>query len=86
MNDLKEFLEKSPIAPRVALPSVVVVRDMKLSYAAVKGIIESGVFEPSGAETCELEVGGQRIARGKIVRRWGGFYFKVTEMERGDAS
>jgi hypothetical protein len=39
-----------------------VVRDLKLSYAAVKGIMENAGFEPSGSETCELEV-GQRIAR-----------------------
>jgi hypothetical protein len=84
MGDLKKFLEESPIASRVTLPSIVVVRDLKLSYAAVKGIMENAGFEPSGSETCELEVGGQRIARGRIVRKRGNYFFKVTEMEKGD--
>jgi hypothetical protein len=83
MDDLKKFLEESPIASRVTLPSIVVVRDLKLSYAAVKGIMENVGFEPSGSETCELEVGGQRIARGRIVRKRGEYFFKVTEMEKG---
>ena len=84
MDDLTKFLEESPIATRVTLPSIVVVRDLKLSYAAVKGITENAGFEPSGSETCELEVGDQRIARGKIVRKRGEYFFKVTAMEKGD--
>ncbi len=84
MGDLGKFLEQSPMATTVALPSIVVLHDLKLSYAAIRGIIESAVFEPDGLATCELEVGGRRIARGRIVRRPGGYFFKVTEMEKGD--
>jgi hypothetical protein len=84
MGDLGRFLEESAMAEKVALPSIVVLRDVKLSYATIKGIMESGVFEPDGVATCELEVGGKRIARGRIVRRPGGHFFKVTQMDKGD--
>ena len=84
MTKLKQFLEESPIAARVSLPMHVIVHQQKLSYMAAKGILESAVFVPSDGKVCELEVGGRRIARGRIVRRWGGSYFKVEEMEKGD--
>jgi hypothetical protein len=84
MIKLKLFLEESPIAARVSLPTQVIVHQQKLNYMAVKGIMESAVFVPSDGKVCELEVGGRRIARGRIVRRWGGSYFKVEEMKKGD--
>jgi hypothetical protein len=84
MTNLKQFLEESQIAARVSLPAHIIVHQQKLSYMAAKGIIESSVFEPSDGKVCDLEVGGRRIARGRIVRRWGGFFFKVEEMEKGD--
>ena len=85
MDNLKRFLAESPIAVRVSLPTIIIVHRQKLSYAAVKGIVESGAFTPSNGKTCELEVGGRRIARGRIVRRWGRFFFKVGEMAIGGA-
>jgi hypothetical protein len=84
MTNLKQFLEESPIAARVVLPTHIIVHQQKLSYMAAKGIRESAAFVPSDGKVCELEVGGRRIARGRIVRRWGGFFFKVEEMEKGD--
>lgn len=82
MDNLKRFLEESPIAERVSLPSSVVVRRLTLHPEEIDGIVESGTFNPTGGETCELEVGGQCIARGRIVRRRGKSYFKVLEMGR----
>jgi hypothetical protein len=84
MEKLKRFLEESPIAARVALPTKIIVRELKLSYMAVKGIMESAAFTPSDGKVCELEVGGRRIARGRIVRKHGNYFFKVGEMEKGD--
>jgi hypothetical protein len=85
MDDLKRFLEESPIAARVALPTNIVVRRLTLNPEAVESIAESGTFTPSGGEACELEVGGQCIARGRIVRRRGRSYFKVLEINKGEA-
>jgi hypothetical protein len=84
MINLKQFLEESPIAARVLLPTHIIVRQQTLSYMAAKGIMESAAFAPSDGRVCELEVGGRRIARGRIVWRPGGFFFKVEEMEKGD--
>jgi hypothetical protein len=102
MDELKRFLEESPIAAKVALPTGVVLRRLSLSPDAVQSIVESGGFSPGAAplgsaeglprglpkgdEVCELEVGGQCIARGRIVRRRGKAYFKVVEMGEGGES
>jgi hypothetical protein len=83
MDNLKSFLEVSPIASRVRLPAAVVVRRLDLSPAEVEGIVDGGVFSPSGGETCELEVGGLCVARGRILRRGGKSYFKLTELAEG---
>jgi hypothetical protein len=85
MDDLMRFLADSPIAARVALPTQLVVRRLGLSPEAIGGIVESGAFTPGGEEVCELEVGGQCVARGKIVCRRGKSYFKVAEMGPGGA-
>ncbi len=76
MEKLEQFLEESPIAIRVTLPTKIIVHELKLSYAA---------FAPSNGKVCELEVGGRRIARGRIVRRRGEYFFKVGEMAKGGA-
>ena len=83
MDKLKQFLEKSPIAARVSLPTQIIVHELKLSYMAVKGIMESAAFAPANGKVCDLEIGGRRIARGRIVRRRGEYFFKVREMAKG---
>lgn len=83
MGELREFLEKSPIASRIALPTSVVERRLTLTPEALEGIADGGVFSPSDGGTCELEVGGQCVARGRIVRGKGRSYLKVTEIEEG---
>jgi hypothetical protein len=83
MDKLKQFLGESPIAVRVSLPTKVIVHELKLSFAELKGIMDTGAFTPANGRVCELEVGERRIARGRIVRRRGAFYFKVREIEKG---
>jgi hypothetical protein len=81
MSNLRNFLESSPMAERLALPSRVVAQELELSPEAVEAMMASGRLEPGEeGRACELEVGGQRVARGRIVRRWGEYYFKVTRM------
>ena len=86
MDTLKRFLDESPVAVRVSLPTKIITHELKLSYVAVKGIMDAASFTPSNGKVCELEVGGKRIARGKIVKRRGEFFFKVGEMEKGGTS
>jgi hypothetical protein len=80
MDDFNRFLEESPIAERVALPTRIIERRLSLSPAEVSDIIESGSLAPEGGAVCELEIGGQRIAAGRIVRKRGKCYFKLREM------
>lgn len=84
MDNLRRFLEESSTAPRIALPSCVVIRRLKLSPRDVGVMTESATFTPSGDEVCELEVGGVVVARGKMVRKRGESWFKVTEMAKGE--
>jgi hypothetical protein len=82
MDDLKRFLEESPIAERVTLPTLIIERSLNLSPEAVSGVIESGSLVPEDGATCELEIGNQRIAGGRIVKRRGAYFFKVLEMRK----
>ena len=84
MDGVKKFLEESPIAEAVSLPAAVIVHRQLLSPKEVSGIRERGTYTPSGEDVCGLEVGGRLIARGKMIRRRGMSYFKVTEMAKGD--
>jgi hypothetical protein len=83
MGDLIEFLKSSPIAASVSLATKVVVRRLCLAPGAVEEIVDNRSFAPEGGEVCELEVGGQCVARGKILRRKGKSYFKVIEINEG---
>jgi hypothetical protein len=85
MDKVKQFLAESPIASKVKLTTKIVIHRLKLTPDAAGKIMESGAFSPPGGGVCELEVGGQCIARGRIVRKRGGYFFKVTEMPKGDA-
>jgi hypothetical protein len=87
MAELMRFLEESPIASRVSLPTRIILRRFDLGPDEVGGIVESGRLK-SGDERriCELEIGGQRIAAGRIVKRRGEFYFRVREMLEGEES
>jgi hypothetical protein len=77
-------MEKQPgILDRIAIPSRVVIRRTVLTANALSKIVQDGAFEPGGEATCELEAGGQVVARGRIIARRGKSYFKVLEVARG---
>jgi hypothetical protein len=86
MGDWKRFVAESSIAARVTLPTFVVVHRLTLNPAEVGRIIQEGILVPNGQTTCQLEVGGQCVAKGRIIRRRGRSWFKVTEMAEGGAS
>jgi hypothetical protein len=85
MEDVRKFLEESPIASTVSLLSAVIAHRQKLNPADIGRIMEAKSFSPSGEDVCELEVGGRLVARGKMIRRRGKMYFKVTETAKGEA-
>jgi hypothetical protein len=64
---------------RITLPTRIIVNRRELSAQAFGEIVQKGALEPAGDDTCELEAGGQVLARGRIVKRRGRYYFKVLE-------
>ncbi len=80
MKNLRTFLEESPIAGRVTLSTQVVLHRLTLTPEDVSRIVAEGTLTPAGERTCELEIGGQCVARGRVVWRRGAWFFKVMEM------
>ena len=78
----EEFLTASPIAAKVKLPARVILRRLTLTPRDIAAI-KSGdlaVSPPNGETVCDLEVGGRIVARGKVVKKRGGFRFRVREV------
>jgi hypothetical protein len=73
MDSEKQVLE------RIRIPTRIIVHRLELTPGALADIVHTGTFTPADGAVCELEAGGKIIARGKIVRRRGAFYFKVRE-------
>ena len=80
MRSLKSFLQESPLASRITLPVLVVLDRTTLTPEDASRIATDGTLPPAERGTCELEIGGQCVARGRVVRRGGKWFFKVTEM------
>ncbi|MCK4541993.1 MAG: hypothetical protein KAU17_07155 [Spirochaetales bacterium] len=78
MKSIKVFLEDSPIAEKVRLESRVITHRRVLSPRDLVNKSD-GEYIASSDEVCELEVGGQILAKGKIVRKRGVYFFKVLE-------
>ena len=68
---------------RLALSSRVVIHRCTLDAGALAAVAARGEFVQGPGETCELEVGGQVVARGRIVRKGGRHFFKVIETSMG---
>jgi hypothetical protein len=64
---------------RLRLPTRIIVNRSALTAAGLAEAIQKGEYAPDGGETCELAAGGQVLARGRIVRRRGRYFFKVLE-------
>ena len=78
---LKSFFENSAIAKKIKLKSRIIIQRTSLSPREVLAIREKQKYGPipKQEKLCELEVGSQILARGKIVRKKGEYYFKVLE-------
>jgi flagellar motor switch/type III secretory pathway protein FliN len=81
---LRIFLESSPIAERVHVTPRVILRRTEKKVADLRAQLEAATVRPEdlGEEVCELEVGGQVLARGQLVRKQGKCWFRLTEVLR----
>ena len=80
-----ESFSNSPVAEKVKLDTRVVLHRTRLSPEDVAVIRQSKEYGPipRREQICELEAGGRALARGKIVRRGGEYFFKVSESYGG---
>ena len=78
---LDSFLKESPIAAQVTLPTKVIVHRTRLNPRDLVAIAAEKQYGPipEKEELCEIEAGGRVLAKGKIVKRKGEFYFKIME-------
>ena len=85
-------MKKLGIQDRVVLPTRIIVHRFELTAAALGEVLQSGELTPEtgpgAGPVCELEAGGsgpgapgQVLARGRIVKKRGTYWFKVTETE-----
>ena len=79
---LKDYLKSSPIADSVHVQGNVVLHRMKLSTDDFMDIRKNREFftEREKSRNYELEVNGVVIAAGRIVKKKGEYYFKVSEI------
>ena len=73
--------EQAVPVEKVKLDTRIVLHRTGLSPEDMAVIRQSKEYGPipREQEVCELEVGGQVIARGRIIRKKGAWYFKVRE-------
>jgi hypothetical protein len=79
-GSIEQFLTTSKIAGTTRIPARIVVHRDRLSPHEIARIAEIGEYAiDTGKGICELEVGGQVIGLGKIVRKGGQMYFKLLK-------
>jgi len=85
---LKSFLQSSPIAEKVKLDGKVILQRTKLSPLDIYNIQQKKQYGPipKKEQICELEIGGQILASGKIVKKKGEYYFKVLKVLENESS
>jgi flagellar motor switch/type III secretory pathway protein FliN len=78
----KDFVEKSELAARIRPEAKVVIHRTTVTPAQLLGMKKKGSLEPLRKKTdvCELEVSGQVLAEGRIVRGADGHYLKITKV------
>jgi len=63
----------------------VILKRVRMSPAEILAVKTAGTFDAGVVDTatCELEVGGQMIATGRVLKRRGRSYLKITRVSLG---
>jgi len=81
MDDkLKCFLQESDAARKIKLPGKAIIHRTQMSASDIHEYAKGNSIGPipKNKEICELEIGGEFIASGKIVVKRGEYFFKVN--------
>ena len=80
--DVSNFLEESSLAKIIKLPSRIVLDRPGLSPQDVMAIRKRGEYSPVPSKNgiCEMEVNGEILAEGRIIKKRNGYYFKVLRI------
>ena len=78
---LNAFLESSPNSEKVKLNGKVVIQRTQLTPLDIYNIKKAKQYGaiPKQEQICELEIGGQVLAKGKIIKKGDLCYFKVIK-------
>jgi len=81
-KNLRAFMESSPASDKVKLDGKVIIQRTQLSPADIYNIRRKKQYGPvlEKDQICELEMGGQVLAKGRIVKKKGECYFKVSKV------
>ena len=81
-DDLMTILAGSAAAKKIVLGSRIVVQRTRLSPNDLVAVQREGSYGPvpREEEVCELMAGGRTLARGRIVRKRGKYYFRIREI------
>lgn len=81
-QSLEQFLFNSSLAEQIRLKPRIVVQRTIIKPRDLLNIRKRQQYGPipDNERICELEVGGQVLARGKIIRRRGEYFFKILEV------
>ncbi len=82
---LKTFLKDSVLAEKLFVRTDLVLSRKHFSPEKLDKALASGElsFPGKGRKNVLLETNGMPVARGRIIRRWGRYYFKVQEIHKG---
>jgi hypothetical protein len=81
---MKNFLKQSALAQKIFVDTEVILSRSVLKPEDLERKLPSGEMELLLPQEglYELEVHGQVIALGRIVRRWGQYFFKIKEINK----
>ena len=81
-KSLRTFMASSGASEKVRLDGKVIIQRTKLSPADIYNIRKQKEYGPilEKEQICELQIGGQVLARGRIVKKKGECYFKVSRV------
>jgi hypothetical protein len=84
-DEINSFINGSYIGRNVKLSGDIIIHRTNLNPDELSSIKNEGKFTfESNKKICELEIDGNVIAKGKIIKKKGEYYFKTIDIKGGD--